>query len=388
MRKTFFILIITVIEVLFHIDRCFAQTDSIMTFESFDYDDYGNIIFSGLNGYLFNPSRDERVEIENYTTYPSSYIYSDNTFIQNMVSKRILNRPISVMNYKSNDKGNTVVREKLGFFVYDTTYSFLPIAQYHTPYGMAENIPQPDFNSVSLTIDSRFRKSFQVDSIDTYGRPLQVTDRAGISTCYFYSPKGLLVGKVQNATLQDIAYRNCSYEVQNDLAQGWTIVNPTSEWSSIRFDLCEKTGLDPAKEYILSFWAVLTNGAVTDHDYQIDAYGGTTNLIDTFDFIGYIDGLPQAIFTYKISGTQTVTLHKKTVGVGNPYLNKIRLHPLDADFQSYEYTVNNGEYKIYQHLNSLNRSNFFAYDERGRLIWMRDEKGTPILEKSYMPWNY
>ncbi|EFK59644.1 hypothetical protein U0038_01880 [Sphingobacterium spiritivorum] len=396
MKCRYFLIILSILGLYLLPGKVVAQTDSIVTFESFDYDIYGNITYSSVNGYLFSSGRTERYKKENFITYAPQYYASVNPSIQNLLEKRILNKQISNTGSRSNDNGNSWVTSNQSFYVYDDTFGLYPIAEYYLPQGATANVPMPDFNLHTPDIDNRFRRAYAVELMDSKGRPIQVSDRAGIASCYLYSQEGQLTCQVDNGKLSDIAYTGFEV-VEESFNTGWTFTDLQTNsmflmpmYGSARFYQCESMNLDVNKTYILSLWCAIDNPSHSEMGYHIVTSGGSHTLLDTMMVVNP-DAPNGAMFfkkfTFSIKNAIQVSLQSNPTAAGNYYIDELRLHPQESQMKTYRYERINGVHRVVRSADSRHDLEWLKYDNLGRLYQRYDKNLKLTLEKEYTRWT-
>jgi hypothetical protein len=238
-------------------------------------------------------------------------------------------------------------------------------------YSLVSNKPVPEstiglFDPSVLVRDSGYIKRQQDFIFDqNSGNRIQVTDAAtgqASSTMFGYNSK-YAIARVSNAAITDIAYT--SFETRD--AGNWTIPSyvPDSTKSitgrcsyELSFNYITKTGLNTAREYLLTFW--LRSGST------VYVSAGTPVLTDTQNGWEF----------YTLSFTSVSTLQISGYG----WMDELRLHPKDANMSTATYTA------LGQATSTCDANNtitYYQYDLVNRLKVVRDKDLNVIKKYDY-----
>lgn len=241
---------------------------------------------------------------------------------------------------------------------------------------LANVIPENNFVSSSisttgLTHDPAYQQR-QLLTYDATGRVLseQVVGGEGTFTSYLYeSDTDTYVAQVSSAAADQVAYTS----FENDNAGNWTFTGtPTgsdAKTGEQAFALnasgvaCAVSG----GQYLLSFWAKSAAFGVSGGGVATPASGSLTDA----------DGWTYYSYQYDLPGGGTI-------GIGytgtNVLLDEIRLHPIDAQMNTYYYD----DRLRLRTINDLrNQTIDYEYDGLGRLIEVRDQDESIIQRLDY-----
>lgn len=288
------------------------SVDSVITKERYGYNSYGEIIESTLQ---INNGAVDKTVIQRSGSLGGLYYPMQDSLLRH----RFLNLPI----FKMNLRNDTVINAE--FYEYEANGKGYLKKLYKTHFAI-ENLGQFNFENEKTSSNPALQlvgPSYELEStIELFtdkGQPLQIKEKNGIQKAFIYDEEGRIIGNVSNAKQSDVAY----YYAANDIAYyntrntskfgNWTISNGTAKSYS-------KSGLDPAKTYILSFQGSLTytlQGGTVLKSFSRNMYSGTLN-------------------TIFIKGTSSVTF---TVNSGS--LFHLRLHPRESLMNNINYGANN-----------------------------------------------
>ncbi|WP_333575407.1 RHS repeat domain-containing protein [Sphingobacterium sp.] len=302
-----------VVILFLHVTILNAQSvDSVISKERYSYNSYGEIIESSMQ---INNGAVDKTVIQRSGSLGGLYYPMQDSLLKH----RFLNLPI----FKMNLRNDTVINAE--FYEYEANGKGYLKKLYKTHFAI-ENLGQFNFenektssNPTLQLVGSSYELESTIELFTEKGQPLQVKEKNGIQKAFIYDEEGRLIGNVSNAKQSDVAYYYAAsdiayYNNRNTTKFGnWTISNGTARSFS-------KSGLDPAKTYILSFQGSLTytlQGGTVLKSFSRKMYSGTLN-------------------TLFIKGASSVTF---TVNSGS--LFDLRLHPRESLMNNINYGANN-----------------------------------------------
>ncbi|WP_333625503.1 hypothetical protein [Sphingobacterium siyangense] len=373
----------------------YAQSDSTVTVEEYGYDDSGNQVYSGVFGTINHGSSNVHYRREDLNYYASSYTSTTTPFIQNMQQKRILNQPIESVTKVFQD--DNWIYQTQDLLIYDMAYGSTSVKYYTAP--STQNLLSVNFNAANgnYSVPATYKQRYTVDLIDQKGRPIQISDESGLPTSRLYSERGLLVGTVVNATLNDIAYSSFE-ENENRFNTGWVFSGLTyadaSNVSTDRnlgqglawFNSCDKQGLNVQKSYFLSF---LVRQDGSDLDLGINVYGGSKIMVDSSSvkMQAYENGKTPWFkkYVFRISGTNRITLTKTGASC---VIDELRFYPTDAFMTTSKYQATRQGYQISLQVDAHGKHTTNRYDDEGRISQIYDHNEKLKMTKYYQSWYY
>lgn len=208
---------------------------------------------------------------------------------------------------------------------------------------------------------SDFQLEVTYDIYDDHGRLLEYHLEDGISNAILWDDLSVYpIAKVENAQYSDIAFTS----FETNAAGKFTLagpINTTEAFSgSQSYDLgggnITLSNLSSSQTYIVSFW---TKGSVS-----VNGGGGT--LLKTAQNWNY--------YETEISGISSLTLS------GSGYLDEVAVYPKEARISTYTYKPLTGVSSI---SDIQGESQYFEYDNFGRLKYVKDSDGNILSETQY-----
>ncbi|MEO1416305.1 MAG: hypothetical protein AAFW00_13550 [Bacteroidota bacterium] len=338
-------------------------------------------------------------------TYPTDYDGNAPAWLNEMESRNMIAYPIEQFN-SILDGGNEVVMSG-SFQEYDldpsVNFSGNPsgailakeIYQLETDFP----IPLTNFNRSHPqgTMDVNYESQVLFEHYDDKGNLTQARKADKNPISYIWDQAELLpIAQVTNATRQGIAYTSFEGDWEWDAVEepvisdgGWQILR-NSQGSGGWVTEAERiaTGqqgfhiqpndqrkvqsrLLPAGEYILSYW--YKGGRM-----QAAISGGNTHFSHEIT-----DPDPVVMTYYEVKVTvgmnQSITLEPEA-GDWNTYIDELRLYPVDAQMTTYCYDERN---RIHTMTDVNNHSNYYHYDDLGRLRYVQDHDGNYVQGMEY-----
>jgi len=231
-------------------------------------------------------------------------------------------------------------------------------------------------NTQLLQNASYFTQSGTIDQYDNKGNILQVTNKGvSTSTIWGYNQQRP-IARIANARYKDVAYTSFengdygSWVPSGPFGAGIAIGNGITGnsygvLSSSNF--LRKTGLNPSKTYIISFWI---KGAVLP---KVSTGTSMITLTASDSHKGWT--LYKATFT----GTTMVTV-LPGIGAVSTYLDELRLYPQGAVMTTSTYDPLFG---VTSKCDASNRTMYTEYDGFGRVKVVRDMDGNIINKYDY-----
>jgi hypothetical protein len=189
------------------------------------------------------------------------------------------------------------------------------------------------------------------------GNAVQVTAHDGVPTCYIWDYSNQKpIAKVVNATIDQVAYT--SFEADGN--GGWNIPSTDRRWvnpvtGNVTYHMLSgditKSGLDPNKTYILSYWGYGSGGECYIPGTTQVRYGKTT--AGEYQY-----------YEHTITGVSTIDI------TGWSTVDELRLYPADAQMTTYTYAPIVG---ITSQCDVGNRVLYYYYDALGRLQFKKDQ---------------
>lgn len=310
--------------------------DSVITKERYSYNIYGELKESSLqvNNGAVDKTRITRSSTLGGNMYP---------MLDSLLKYRFLNLPI----FKENLRNDTVVSAE--FYEYEPNGKGYLKKLYKTHFAV-EDLGKFIFanevrgaNPTVQPVGASYELEATVELFNKKGQPLQLKEKNGLQKAIVYDEEGRIIANVNNAKQGDVAYyynaSDIAYFQERNVGQfgNWVINNGTKR-SFV------KSGLDPTKTYILSFFG-------TDLAYTIQ--GGT--IVKAYENNLVVNRLN----TVFIKGASTVTF---TLTAGT--IEHLRLHPRESLMENTNYGVNNTIIgKISPNLDRIK----FDYDNWGRI---------------------
>ncbi len=271
-----------------------------------------------------------------------------------------------------------------------TNYTSLTVGSPNqNPYGKIMAVYD---NQASVSL---FQKTNEVTIFDTSGNELETRyiNDGKYSAAIYDSSTNDLLAEATNARYSEIGFTsfedlgsidswktrgnlelnsqklvNISGSVSLTSISGDYIYSLTPPGTSLDYsDILGTKDLSAGKNYILSFWS---NGGIPQ------VYYGTTLLPAPSGSETEWNGWKNYI--YRFTATSSRKIRIAPLSNVTIYLDEIRLHPADADMNSFTYQPSFG---IRSSTNSAGRLTYYEYDKLGRLSIIRDQNRN-IVSKS------
>jgi hypothetical protein len=299
-------------------------------------------------------SKGQMVVSENY--YPTYFNIPPYT---NMVAKNIISPIVQTKQYKNNNLLSTTTTNYVDWL--GNGNIILP-----------QTIEQQKGNMLN---EIRLR----YHSLNSVGKPLQVSKEAGTNMAYIWDYNGRLpIAEVQNAAANDIAYT--SFENLNnrgnwvvggsqtndpnaDLTQHWIVYEDEGVTGKYAFGGRLTKTLNPSQQYTITIWS--KNGAT----------------------VPTVNNIPGSFMQTKVGWSLykwNITTQANVVIQGNK-IDEVRLYPTAATMVTYTYFPNVG---ITTMANAANYIVYYQYDNFGRLLLVRDIDKNIVKQYDYKYWQH
>ena len=209
---------------------------------------------------------------------------------------------------------------------------------------------------------------FSITERDDVGNILERENQAGVKESYVWDQwQHSPIAKVVGADRDNIAYSNFESSINN-----WSLLSNASRQSDpsapfgtnvlvLDAGTISKTGIDPSKRYIVSYWAKA--GSVVSPESVI------TTLAAEPGENGW------SYFRFVVGGANDVTI----AGTGS--IDDLRCHPIEAQMSTFVYDAGGKRMRLASDANG--RISKYSYDEFDRLIAIRDGKNKVIKSFQY-----
>jgi hypothetical protein len=297
--------------------------------------------------------------------YPHNFLPANPLSIADLQLKylyegNILGKPIEITNYIKKKNAVDSVLAGASWYEYDS-------ARIKRMYKIPVQVPLTNFTpgylgAAALVKDGRYELEAEILTMDTWGNPLTVQEKAGTTAMVWDVQKEVLTAKVAGATAADVAYTSFEYDEKGN----WAIPSPARDATAaitgkksyaLANGAISKT-IDAGKTYVVSLWAS-TNGA---------RINGATPTRTGATASGF------TLYEWTVSGTAQVTVS----GTGS--VDELRLHPKGALMNTYTYQPLVG-------LTAMADANgnivYNEYDALGRLKLSRDRNRNIIKQYDY-----
>lgn len=296
-------------------------------------------------------SKNESLETNIY--YPSDYINLPD--LQTLIDRNIVTAPVSTQNYIYKNGGKYLINGVINLF------SALPNGDMGITkkYAFRTNTPiqesQVAFNSSQLIPNTSFYKESMWTLYDAQnGLPSQVVITGGNKTAFIYNyNNNAVAAEVSGADPIDIAYTSFeegsgNWTISSQARDNTTAITGTKSYNMSKGNVI-KSGLDPSKTYICTFWAtsgssVTITGAQTPR--QLSSINGWN------------------LWFYTITGITSANL------TGTGLIDELRLYPQGSQMSTKTYRTLVG---VTSECDRNNKILYYQYDELGRPVFIRDQ---------------
>ena len=306
-----------------------------------------------------------------YHTYAKDY-GNTSSFINDMKSSNLVNRPIESVSYKEVGSTRTVLSGQIttyktgGRGLVDQiqeleTAAPLPLSSFKLSNRSIGQFPTPTNSGGSYSPDTRYKVRFTYTNYDTKGNPLQVTENGGLPRSYMWSYGGQYpIAEVYNAIFSDIAYAGFEAENKGNWSYTGASISDISAPGGQRAYVLsggslQKTGLSSAREYLLTYWV----------------HPSTPSTVTVSGSSGAIVSPAIAMNTYR-GWTQYKRTVRSTTSVtvsGGARVDEVKLHPVSGLMKTFNYTPPLG---MTSHTDASGNVLYYEYDTFGRLKLVRD----------------
>ncbi|HEY4110083.1 hypothetical protein [Puia sp.] len=347
------------------------------------YDVHGNSIATTTT-YRFNPSTRNLTTIQQTGSdgqtlvqkmkYPEDYVSG---LTGNMVAGRVLNPVIEKETWLKKDASDSSLIDGQ-ITQYDQTL-FKPVVT----YGLETTSPVPALSNEttsggkysSLISSSQYVQKGQIQ-YDGNGLPSTTAKSSDMNMSFIWDYRhSRPVAEVRNAAQADIGFS--SFEADGaggiQLTNNGTGIIPTDGISGthcyqINYGLA-KTGLDPAKTYVVSLWA--KSGTPSYNGYngstQVVADNNAWTTGKTINSWTYLEKTMTGVTTINVSG-------------GGGLVDEVRFYPANAQMTTYTYAPLVG---MTSQCDVDNRITYYQYDGFGRLNCVKDQDGNILKTVEY-----
>lgn len=299
-------------------------------------------------------------KFEKIIFYPEDYSTSSSTY--KLVQKNIKSLPVASITVLTKTDGSKFITglEKTEFQQM-ADYSVRPYKIWATKSKSIIAIspakttftPEEDYGDATL----KSLTTLSYDKFDNGGKVLQSTAKQMVQSVIWDKDQKVIVAKA-NAASDDIAFT--SFETSDNgnwsyYGNGFYDISAPAGKKVYElkggYQLISKTGLNPAKTYVVSYWS--NSGA-----YAINAV--TTPIVTGTTINGW------TYFKHTVSGASTVNV------VGTGFIDELRIHPENARMTSITYEPLIG---MTSQSGVEGQMMKFTYDAYGRLLNTKDEFG-------------
>lgn len=316
------------------------------------------------------------------TAYPHDY--ADNSGpIKEMKDRLLKAYPVEQVTYKESGSMRTIISGSIntykeggaGLIARVLTLEIpvpIDLSSFRFSNRSAAGQMPPTGGISNFSPDTRYQPLLSYDEYDSKGNPLQMTERSSSPVSYLWGyNQGKLIAMSRNAGRYDIAYVGFEAPDQNlSLVNIGTVEDVSAPMGrrvgtmvGAESPRITKYGLTPGKSYILTYW--IKSGSVMP---SFD--GGTITAAELVRTKG-----PWQCFRHRVSNVTSLVLK---VTSGTTVIDDIRLHPIDAQLDTYTYDPLVG---LTSHTDSSGNVMYYEYDGFGRLTVIRDLDGNVV--KSY-----
>jgi 20S proteasome alpha/beta subunit len=300
--------------------------------------------------------------------YPKDY--SAYGFINNLISKNLINVPIekTVVKKLGNEYllNGEIQTFRSSSAVSDKTYRYTNSVPMN--YGSYTSSVMNSNNILSM--DSHYEDHILFNAYDNTSNLVEFQKKNDFKNVLIWDYKSTYpIARVTNADSTSVAYT--SFEA--DGTGNWSGINPShiimnlpsvtgrKYFDETGFNI-SKSGLSSSAYYIVSYWS--------KNNSAFSITGTQTNWPKKLKTIS-IAGQDWNYFEHLVTGQTTITV------TGSGSLDELRLYPKDAQMITYTYDALIG---ITSQCDAKNSVIFYTYDSFGRLILARDENNK-ILKK-------
>lgn len=355
-------------------DTSFREPGTVIQHQEFAYDDSVNVYRESL-------TRSDGSREITHRLFP--YNYGGTAFINNLRTARFLALPIEQVTYREVGSTRTILSGNLttyrtgGKGLIDQVFqleTLAPVALSAFKFSNYSTGQLPPVNSAGgYSRDTRYQPRLTYDEYDERGNPVQVTETGGPPTSYLWGyNRQYPVAAGRNAGQFDIAYVDFEAAETNLLLTGVTTPLDASAPAGKRVGVLTapnsritKYGLSSAKTYVLTYW-----------------------IKDGTSMPKFPLGTVSAAEHIRTKGTWKCYRHRVSAGTsfmieplsGTMRIDDIRIHPLDAQLDTYTYDPLIG---MTSHTDGSGNVFYYEYDGFGRLQLIRDLNGHVVEDYRY-----
>ncbi|MBI2285188.1 MAG: hypothetical protein HYU71_15865 [Bacteroidetes bacterium] len=298
--------------------------------------------------------------------YPLDYLQggSSNTgldVMDTLLHRNMVALPIERIDsiYHSGSQGGAILDGKLSKYGLYNDGLVLPSKEYELQVSkpVVDYVPY-SITGGSETKDNRYREMLRIDQYDASGNIVQFTTTDKLPMSFLWGHHNTYpLAKVLNADIGNVAYSS----FESELSGGWeldsssiTTISSGSITGKKAYQLngvnsLQKSGLTNSISYTVSFWLKDGTGSA---------------LVNSANAVKKVNRSGWSLYEIVLSGINSIIIS------GSGLIDEVRLFPRNAQMSTFTYEPLIG---ITSQSDMNNRTQYFEYDQLGRLIIIRDQ---------------